>query len=143
MKKQFRFKKPSTVKKSNPKSNMLFKLINKNKSELPFNNFAEYYIGPDVEVNGECKTDQDIYIDGKFKGSIDTSGLIELAKNSKINADIKARTAIIEGNYSGNAIVSDELHLTSCSTANGNLNAPNLIIDKGAIVNAKIKMERN
>ncbi len=122
---------------------MIFKFINRNRTELPFNNFAEYYIGPDVEVKGDCKTDQDIYIDGKFIGSIDTSGLIELAKNSKINADIKARTAIIEGTYSGNAIVSDELHLTSCSTANGNLHAPNLIIDKGAIVNAKIKMERN
>lgn len=122
---------------------MRFKFIKKKRSELPFNTFAEYYIGPEVEARGECKTDQDIYIDGVFKGSIDTSGLIELAKNSKIDANIKARTAIIEGYYKGEAVVSDELHITSCSTANGTLHTPNLIVDKGAIVNAKIDMERN
>jgi len=122
---------------------MRFKFINRKKAELPYNSFAEYYIGPEVDVRGDCQTDQDIYIDGKFNGSIDTSGLIELAKNSKVKADIKARTAIIEGHYSGKAIVSDELHITSCSTVKGNLQAPNLIIDKGAIVNSSITMERN
>ncbi len=122
---------------------MRFKFINRKKTALPYNSFAEYYIGPEVDVKGDCQTDQDIYIDGTFKGSIDTSGLIELAKNSKVNADIKARTAIIESYYSGKAVVSDELHITSCSTVNGNLQAPNLIIDKGAIVNSKITMERN
>lgn len=123
---------------------MRFKFIkSKKQAELPYNTFAEYYIGPEVEASGNCKTDQDIYIDGTFKGSIDTSGLIELAKNSKVDADIKARTAIFEGVYNGKAIISDELHATSCSTLSGNLNAPNIIVDKGAILNAKVGMERN
>lgn len=115
----------------------------KKKNKLAHNNFAEYYIGPEVEAKGHCKTDQDIYIDGVFKGSIDTTGLIELAKNSRTQANIRSRTAIIEGFYNGEAIISDEIHITSCSTTSGKLDAPNLIIDKGAIVNAKITMERN
>ena len=124
---------------------MKFNFIKKRKkqTELPYNTFAEYYIGPEVQASGDCKTDQDIYIDGTFKGSIDTSGLVELAKNSKVNANIKARTTIIEGVYSGEANILDELHITSCSTVGGSLSSPNLIVDKGAIVNAKIGMERN
>ena len=124
---------------------MKFNFIKKQKkqTELPYNTFAEYYIGPEVEASGDCKTDQDIYIDGTFKGSIDTSGLVELAKNSKVDASIKARTTIIEGVYNGEANILDELHITSCSTVGGSLSSPNLIVDKGAILNAKIGMERN
>lgn len=93
-------------------------------------------------ANGDCKTDQDIYIDGKFEGSLHTSGLIELAKNSRVKAKLTARTAIFEGSYEGQATIEDELHIASCATANGSLATINVVIDKGAIVNATIKMER-
>ncbi len=122
---------------------MKFRFIKSKQSELPYNTFAEYYIGPEVDAIGDCKTDQDIYIDGNFKGTINTTGLVELAKNSKVSADIKARTAIIEGVFNGNAQISDELHATSCSTLYGNLEAANIIVDKGSILKAKVSMERN
>jgi len=122
---------------------MAIPFFKKKPAELPFDHFAEYYIGADVVGRGSCQTDQDIYIDGTFDGEIKTTGLIELAKNSVVTADIDARTAIIEGKYKGNITTLDELHIKSCSTVSGKLQAPNLIIDKGAIVNSAIKMERN
>lgn len=117
-------------------------LFKKKPLTIPFNNFAEYYIGAEVTASGNCKTDQDVYIDGRFHGEIKTTGLIELAKNSKIEADIDARTAIIEGEFAGNAKVLDELHITSCATVKGTLQTTNYIVDKGAVVNARTKMER-
>lgn len=120
----------------------MFSLFKKPSQELAFNSFAEYYIGADVKANGSFNTDQDIYIDGIFGGTIKTTGLIELAKNSTVKADISARTAIIEGHYIGDAKISDELRITSCATVKGNVESQNIIVDKGAILQAKIKMER-
>jgi len=117
-------------------------IFKKKPSDLPFNSFAEYYIGAEVVAAGNCKTDQDVFIDGQFHGDISTTGLIELAKNSHIKADITARTAIIEGDYSGNVKTIDELHISSCASVEGNLETANLIVDKGAIMKAKIKMKR-
>ncbi len=120
----------------------MFSIFRKKSQELPFNSFAEYYIGSDVKVNGEFKTDQDIYIDGEFGGKITTTGLVELAKNSSVRANILARTAIFEGEYSGKCVISDELHVTSCATLVGNIKTQNLMVDKGAIIKADIQMER-
>ncbi|MBA3679336.1 polymer-forming cytoskeletal protein [Candidatus Saccharibacteria bacterium] len=117
-------------------------LFKKKPSDLPFNSFAEYYIGVEVVAAGSCTTDQDVFIDGQFHGDISTTGLIELAKNSHVKADISARTAIIEGDYSGNVKTIDELHITSCANVEGSLETTNLIVDKGAIMKAKIKMRR-
>jgi len=117
-------------------------IFKKKSPEIPFNNFAEYYIGAEVTASGKCKTDQDVYIDGKFHGEISTTGLVELAKNSKVEADIDARSAIIEGDYTGNAKVLDELHITSCATVQGTLQTTNFIVDRGAVVSARTKMER-
>lgn len=115
----------------------------KRSTKLPFSNFAEYYIGADVIATGTCRTDQDVYIDGQYDGQLHTTGLIELAKNSNINADITARTAIIEGSFKGNAVVSDELRISSCATIKGKLSTANLIVDKGAILQTQIMMEKN
>ncbi len=120
----------------------MFSIFKKTPQELPFNSFAEYYIGPGIKVKGEFKTDQDIYIDGAFTGNITTTGLVELAKNSSVNASIFARTAIFEGEYSGKCIISDELHITSCATLVGDVKTQNILVDKGAIIKAGIQMER-
>lgn len=120
----------------------MLKLFKKKTSELPFNSFAEYYIGAEVTASGTCKTDQDVFVDGRFHGEITTTGLIELAKNSTVKADISARTAILEGDYTGKATVTDELHITSCANVSGNLHTTNLIVDRGALLKAKVSMEK-
>jgi cytoskeletal protein CcmA (bactofilin family) len=109
---------------------------------IPFNNFAEYYIGAEVSASGSCKTDQDVYVDGRFHGEIITTGLVELATNSKVSADVQARTAIIQGNYQGNAKILDELHVASSADVKGSLQTSNLIVDKGAVITARIKMRQ-
>lgn len=120
----------------------MLQLFKKKSSDLPFNNFAEYYIGAEVTATGECKTDQDVFIDGNFSGEVSTTGLIELAKNSVVKANINSRTAIIEGEYTGKATVSDELHITSCATVSGSIDTSNLIVDKGALLKTKVSMEK-
>lgn len=121
----------------------MFDWFKKNKSTLPYNDFAEYYIGAGINLSGDFKTDQDIYIDGKFTGSIITSGLVELAKNSSVKANIKSRSVVLEGFFEGSALAQEELRVSSCATVSGNLEATSLVIEKNAVVNSNIKMARN
>ncbi len=121
----------------------MFKWIKKTRSTIPYNDFAEYYIGSEAIVKGNFKTDQDIFIDGKYQGNINTTGVVELAKNSKVNAKIRARSTVIEGFFEGNVVSSEELRITSCATVNGELETSNLIVEKNAIINSNIKMLRS
>ncbi|MEI8072563.1 MAG: polymer-forming cytoskeletal protein [Candidatus Saccharibacteria bacterium] len=122
----------------------MFNLKIKSKNNVtPFNNFAEFYIGSEVSVAGNCKTDQDVFIDGKFNGSIRTTGLVELSKNCKVEADIDARSAILEGSYKGDISTSDETHITSCANVSGSITSRDIVVDKGAVINANISMEQD
>jgi|GEM_PF-1090823 len=118
----------------------MFNKFRKKSVSAPFKNFAEYYIGAEVSASGSCTTDQDVYVDGRFHGEIITTGLIELSTNSKVLADMQARTAILEGSYNGAAKIEDELHIASSAEVKGTIKTSNLIVDKGAVISAKIQM---
>ncbi len=60
-----------------------------------------------------------------------------------VNADISARTAIFEGHFNGEAVIGEELRLTSCAAVKGKIDTMNLIVDKGAILIANVKMGQN
>ncbi len=111
--------------------------------QLPFKNFAEYYIGANVHVKGNCSTDQDMFVDGDFRGEITTTGLLELSNNSKVNADISARSAIFEGLYKGHASITDEVKIAGCADVSGTIEYEALSVQKGAIINAKLTMRQN
>lgn len=118
----------------------LHKFLRKKSSQLePVTDYAQYFASAGVKLSGELQARYDIFIDGDFEGSIKTSGFLEFGKNSKIKADIQARSCIIEGEFNGNAIIKEDLLIISCAQVRGSINANNLSIEKGARLNSKIK----
>lgn len=107
---------------------------------LGVDSYAEYFIGAEVTMQGKLSASTDIFIDGRVSGELETTGLIELGKNSQIEANITARTALFEGTFSGSASLAEEAVIRSCAQVSGQIESGNIQIERGALVNAKIKV---
>lgn len=101
--------------------------------------YSGIFIGPEVLANGKINTEEDVYIDGDYKGEIVSSGAIELGKNSLFHGKIKARSVVIEGRVKADILADDSIHISGCGHLYGTVEAKNVSVDPGAMINAKVK----
>ena len=86
----------------------------------------------DIEINGDINISEDILIYGKVYGSINSTGVINTAKGSIIDGDIKAKTIFISGTVNGNLDIENKVVIESSGTLNGNIKASIITIEEGA-----------
>ena len=101
------------------------------------------YIGPGIEAEGEIKTEEDVFVDAKFKGNISSNGVIELGKNSSFLGGLEARSLIVEGFAKSDAKSMDSILFVGCCEFTGNAQSRNITVEKGAVINAKLVTEKN
>ena len=105
--------------------------------------YAGVYLGPDVESNGDIRTDEDVFIDGSFKGSIATPGAVELGNNSNVTGSITARSIAIEGKCKMDIEAAESIIISGCADFSGSANAKQISIETGAAINAKLSTGKN
>jgi len=99
--------------------------------------YSGVFIGSEVTAKGSIKTEEDVFIDGKFIGSLETLGAVELGKNSNFTGSIKARSVVIEGVAKSDIEADDSVHIEGCGQISGSINSKNIDIDSGAILKVK------
>ena len=104
-----------------------------------FSVHPEYFLGAQTNSAGDIEFESDLMIDGKYKGKLVSAGLIELGDNSNVDGDINARIGIIAGKYNGAAEFADEVQIKNCSSVSGKLTSANIVVEKGAQLNANCK----
>ncbi len=88
----------------------------------------------DVEVQGTIKFGAVMRIDGKFDGELITdNGELVVGKTGIVKANIKVRSAIIEGRVDGNIKASDRVELKQKAQLIGDLQAKVLVIEEGVV----------
>jgi cytoskeletal protein CcmA (bactofilin family) len=96
--------------------------------------------GPDSQVNGKLRFEGEVQIDGTFTGSINTSDLLIIGEHARIAADINCGSAIVSGEVTGNITASDSVELRGPARVKGDIVAPTLGIEKGAVFDGISKM---
>ena len=94
-----------------------------------------------TKITGEIQSESDFRIDGILEGSISTSGKVVIGKEGKINGKVICKNADFEGVFSGNLEVKETLNLKSSSKTEGDVIISKLIVDAGALFNAKCSMK--
>ncbi len=88
----------------------------------------------DVEVQGTIKFGAVMRIDGKFDGELITdNGELIVGKTGNVKANIKVRSAVIEGRVDGNIKASDRVELKQKAQLIGDLQAKVLVIEEGVV----------
>jgi cytoskeletal protein CcmA (bactofilin family) len=100
-------------------------------------------VGPQTTVEGNLKVDGTVRIDGHLKGSIASEGCTMIVgEKAFIEADISVHTITVSGKVKGNVKASDRIQLCPTARVFGDLHAPELLIDAGAVLDGRctIKM---
>ena len=86
-----------------------------------------------MEIIGSIRFSNDLVVDGKIEGNIDSDGSLTVGENARIKAEIKTRSVIIYGKVHGNIEVSDKVELKANAELVGDIKAASLSIEPGAI----------
>ncbi|MHC4269771.1 MAG: bactofilin family protein [Planctomycetota bacterium] len=92
----------------------------------------------DTNVKGTIKFSEAMKIDGNFEGTLITdNGDLIVGKTGTVKANVKVRSAVIEGRVYGEIIVSDKVELKQNSHIIGDLQTKILVIEEGAVLVGK------
>lgn len=94
-----------------------------------------------TKIVGEIVSDADFRIDGALEGSITTSGKVVIGKEGYINGKVNCSYADVEGKFSGQIEVKESLSLKSTAIIEGEVVIGKLVVESGALFNAKCSMK--
>tara|TARA_B100001057_G_scaffold248232_1_gene248463 strand:+ start:1628 stop:2029 length:402 start_codon:yes stop_codon:yes gene_type:complete len=92
---------------------------------------------------GNFSSESDFRVDGIFDGNIETKGKVVIGKNGKIDGTVVCSSADIEGKFNGTIHVEDLLSVRSSGEVKGDVVMSKLIVESGAIFNAKSSMQND
>jgi cytoskeletal protein CcmA (bactofilin family) len=86
------------------------------------------------EMEGTIKFSDVMRIDGKFDGELITdNGELVVGKTGSVKANVKVRSAVIEGRMDGDIKASDKVELKQKAQLYGNLQAKTLVLEEGVV----------
>jgi len=92
------------------------------------------YIGPGVSLKGDLEFPNLLRIDGKFEGTVQSSGRIIVGPEGHVIANLKLKEAFISGKIEGDIFVEDRLVLRGRAEIYGNVTAPVVSVDEGVTI---------
>lgn len=105
-------------------------------------------IGQDVKIDGKLNLNGSVKINGKVKGEIESNDMIIVGKLGNVESNIKAKNAIIAGNFKGDMTATGMIEIKSTGKFIGNIKQKKgsyLMIEKGGLFKGKstIKESKN
>lgn len=97
--------------------------------------------GPGTEFEGVLSYTDDLIIEGKFKGTIDATGNLTVAKDAVCDVDhAKIQSAVIFGTVNGNIIAEDRVEMCGGSAVNGDVTTARVRIANNVEFNGHVTM---
>lgn len=97
-------------------------------------------IGAGTHIEGEIKSDNDIRVDGKMKGTITSKSKVVIGATGIVDGDMICDNADISGKVFGKVEVSDLLFLKSSGYLEGEIITGKLVVEAGARFTGSCKM---
>lgn len=93
-----------------------------------------------TNVTGELQFSNTLRIDGNFQGSITSSDFLIIGEDAVVHADIKVGDLEVHGQVFGNVEVQRRTEIFSTGALSGDLQTSVLIIQAGAVLDARSRM---
>ena len=100
-------------------------------------------LSSDVEIKGSIKFQNELTVDGKVEGEINSAGVLTVGENSEIKGEIKTKSVTVYGKVHGNITVEERCELKARATLFGDLKATRLVIEEGATFVGKSEVTPN
>ena len=97
-------------------------------------------LSKNVKIEGDIQGEENLHVEGRFKGSIKLTGNIFIESTGVVEADIEADNIVIQGSVTGNVIVRKQLEIQPTGKLIGDCTAQSIDIKEGAIFEGCLKM---
>ena len=98
-------------------------------------------IAQGTKITGSILSEGSLRIEGEVEGKVQAKGKVVLGKTGLINGELICDCADIEGVTYGSIFVHSVLTLKSTAQINGEVVTDKLIVDAGAMFNARCRMK--
>lgn len=98
-------------------------------------------IGPGSEMEGVLQCEDNLRIDGRFNGSIESHGCVTIGEEAIARSNISAREVIVAGKVYGDVTAEGKLTITPTGQMYGDVYAASLIVMEGGLLNGASRME--
>lgn len=95
-------------------------------------NTTKNILSSDVEIKGSLKFSNDLVIDGKIEGEINSDGSLTVGENARVKGEIRTKSCTVFGKVEGNITVLDRCELKTTAELVGDVKAKTLSIEEGA-----------
>jgi len=89
-------------------------------------------LSSDVEIKGKLRFANELVIDGRIEGEVNSEGDLTVGENAHIQGNINTRSVVVYGKVHGNITVSDRCELKQNAELHGDVTAGKLAIEEGA-----------
>jgi cytoskeletal protein CcmA (bactofilin family) len=93
-----------------------------------------------TSIEGEVRSDSNIRIDGKVKGTIHVRGRLIVGASGLVEGDVHCQSSDIEGTVNGKIACQDLLSLKATAKLNGDIHTRKLAIEPGAVFTGNSNM---
>ena len=98
-------------------------------------------IGKSIIFKGDLTGDEDLEIDGRVEGQVKLPNHeLTIGANGRVTAHVQAKHVIVVGHIAGNVSASERVEVQATGIVDGDIAAPRLLIQEGAVVNGSIQM---
>jgi cytoskeletal protein CcmA (bactofilin family) len=97
-------------------------------------------IGSTIEINGEFKSQEDVSVQGRIMGRIETSSDLYVEESGIIEAEVTTRNVDVRGKIIGNINASDRFEIHLDGEVIGDVRAPRVVLADGAKYKGNIDM---
>ena len=99
-------------------------------------------IGKSISIKGDLTGSEDVVVEGKVEGKIELpQNELTIGADGNVHADVHAKTVMVIGRVAGNVSASERVKIQASGIVEGDVRAPKLVVQEGAVVNGSIQME--
>ncbi len=93
---------------------------------------SKNFLSRDMEITGSITLTEELFVDGRVDGEINSTSALTVGENAEIIGEIKANSARIFGKIEGSITAVDYCELKAQSVLEGDLKASRLVMEEGA-----------
>ena len=98
-------------------------------------------IGKSIIVKGELTGDEDLEIEGTVEGDVRLPNhVLTIGAHGHVKAEVTAKCVQVVGHVAGNVIATERVEIQASGVVEGDIRAPRLLVQEGAVVNGAIQM---
>lgn len=97
-------------------------------------------IGQSILVKGNLEGDEDLTVQGRVEGTLNLTKTLIIESGGIVKAEVSVANAVVSGVMVGNLTATDSVEITESGRMLGDIQAPRVIINEGALFKGQVDM---